>query len=370
MKKECIGSFGRFLSNEISARGWSQKDLAEITGMAEGTISKIINDGASVVDDNICAIAYAFDMTPEFLKNLEFRFKLKELPEDESKEFIRLKAECKDILPLSEMAKKGWVRTCESAEDIKETLLGLFGTDSVDELKEPRPLFAARKTRYDERLTVPYCNAWFNYAKQIAIKHLPNNTYNRGELEDLSKRICAYTMQDNGIAEFLSDLESCGVGFFVLEHLQKTYLDGAAFIIEGRPFIIYTGRYDRIDNFWFVISHEIAHVLLHYDILEKGIIDISLDEKGEGDIEIEADKFAEEILHKKEVVSAARKLGASYFSVQKVSQLSERFCIPSSMIMGFLAHDKIVEYRTASRYINKKVLQKIPRKYLPGKVAS
>ena len=41
--------------------------------------------------------------------------------------------------------------------------------------------------------------------------------------------------------------------------------DGACFFQEDNPVIVYTGRYDRVDNFWFTLAHEIAHVLLHLD---------------------------------------------------------------------------------------------------------
>ena len=47
-------------------------------------------------------------------------------------------------------------------------------------------------------------------------------------------------------------------------HLPRTHLDGAALKShEGRPVIGLTLRYDRIDNFWFTLLHELAHVGLH-----------------------------------------------------------------------------------------------------------
>jgi len=75
----------------------------------------------------------------------------------------------------------------------------------------------------------------------------------------------SYTVQENGSNEFLKQLNQLGVVFFVLPHLQKTYLDGAAFYYENNPVIVYTARFKRIDNFWFTIAHEIAHILYHLD---------------------------------------------------------------------------------------------------------
>jgi HTH-type transcriptional regulator/antitoxin HigA len=57
-----------------------------------------------------------------------------------------------------------------------------------------------------------------------------------------------------------------GIHFVVLPHLPKTYLDGACFkISSGRPVIGMTLRHDRLDNFWFTLMHELAHILLHLE---------------------------------------------------------------------------------------------------------
>ena len=98
-----------------------------------------------------------------------------------------------------------------------------------------------------------------------------------------------------GPAKFLEELNLCGTGFFVLNHLQKTYLDGAAFYHKKNPFIVYTARYDRIDNFWFTVAHEIAHVLYHLNSKSNPILD-NLDNEGLSDNEKEADKLASEYL--------------------------------------------------------------------------
>lgn len=48
-----------------------------------------------------------------------------------------------------------------------------------------------------------------------------------------------------------------------MPHLDKTYLDGALFTrADGTPVIGMTLRYDRADNFWFVLFHELGHLFL------------------------------------------------------------------------------------------------------------
>lgn len=84
-----------------------------------------------------------------------------------------------------------------------------------------------------------------------------------------------------------------GIALIVERHLPGSYLDGAAMLIDGEtPVVGITLRYDRLDNFWFVLMHELGHVFLH--LLDGLRFDFFDEESGnEGDaIEAEADKFA------------------------------------------------------------------------------
>lgn len=103
----------------------------------------------------------------------------------------------------------------------------------------------------------------------------PNTTK---KLESIATYLYDCATKENGVPELINDFHCCGVGFFILSHPRKTYLDGAVFICNKNPFVVYTSRYDRVDNFWFVIAHEIAHVLNHYDFLNEPFLD-NLEEK-------------------------------------------------------------------------------------------
>ena len=60
-------------------------------------------------------------------------------------------------------------------------------------------------------------------------------------------------------------LNKHGIYFFIEKHLPKTHLDGAVFLLKNNcPVIVLTLRFDRIDNFWFCLFHELAHLKLHF----------------------------------------------------------------------------------------------------------
>ena len=93
-----------------------------------------------------------------------------------------------------------------------------------------------------------------------------------------------------------------GIGLEFVPHLRRTYLDGAALMLsDGRPVIGMTLRYDRIDNFWFCLLHELAHVGRHMDgRCGDGFVDDhtlrGVKGASSGSKENEADEWAEEAL--------------------------------------------------------------------------
>ena len=56
-------------------------------------------------------------------------------------------------------------------------------------------------------------------------------------------------------------LHKCGVRFVLIEALPGSKIDGVCIWLDGEPVIGMTARLDRLDNFCFVLRHEIEHVI-------------------------------------------------------------------------------------------------------------
>jgi HTH-type transcriptional regulator/antitoxin HigA len=57
-------------------------------------------------------------------------------------------------------------------------------------------------------------------------------------------------------------LAGCGVRLIIVEVLPNAKIDGVCtWLDENSPVIGMSTLYDRLDNFWFVLRHEIEHVL-------------------------------------------------------------------------------------------------------------
>lgn len=62
---------GRTLVRELEARGWTQKDLAEITGYPMQTIYEIVQVEKQITPETALKFAIAFGTSADFWINLE-----------------------------------------------------------------------------------------------------------------------------------------------------------------------------------------------------------------------------------------------------------------------------------------------------------
>jgi HTH-type transcriptional regulator / antitoxin HigA len=84
--------------------------------------------------------------------------------------------------------------------------------------------------------------------------------------EDFIRELVKLSYYSKGPQLVKELLNKKGIHFIILRHLPKTYMDGACFYaIDDHPIIGMTLRLDRLDNFWFTLIHELAHLFLHLD---------------------------------------------------------------------------------------------------------
>lgn len=91
------------------------------------------------------------------------------------------------------------------------------------------------------------------------------------------------------LQEMLSDF---GIILIIEKAFEGLGIDGVVYKnSRGNPVVALSLRYDRYDNFWFTLCHELSHVVLHYNQLDNVIVE-DLDEVDIDEIEAEANYFA------------------------------------------------------------------------------
>jgi len=67
---------GRIIRRELEAQGWTQKDLAEITGQPEQVISQIIQGRKQVTPETALQLAAALGISADLWLNLEANYQV------------------------------------------------------------------------------------------------------------------------------------------------------------------------------------------------------------------------------------------------------------------------------------------------------
>lgn len=206
-----------------------------------------------------------------------------------------------DKFPLLAMEKNGAFKgfdTTKIKDKAEEAIRWLLSKiDGFDRLPE----FAFRKTdgmRLSANLNRYALLGWRLQVMAEASKAvLPVVSTKKNIPKDLVKTLVRLSVMDEGPKLAAEFLQKQGILLIVVTHLPSTYLDGAVFLMpNGNPVIALTLRYDRLDNFWFVVLHELGHILLGHLTKKQSFFADDLALRGSSDDTDEekaADKFAE-----------------------------------------------------------------------------
>lgn len=354
---------GYFIKEQLEYRNWTQDELAEIMGVTLKHVNRILKDKQQITLETAKVLAEVFDTTPNYWLNLDANYRLwLDTKQSEKEKQAELKANIYERMPIRDMVVKNWIPSFSNVYELQNNLLDFWNVRKLDfeELdKNVLPLLA-RKSENFNQYKASYTYTWYHKAMQVA-SDFTVPPFNKESLSALYDDLHQFTVLENGINLFLERLQQTGVIFFVLPHLQKTYLDGAAFYYQNNPVVVYTARYKRIDNFWFTVAHEIAHILYHLDENNTFFLD-NFSEKEVNEVEKEANDFASEKLKHSEIVSYLSPR-LKYLSTSDIERCADLLEIHPAIITGKLAFDKTISFANQKLY-NEDVLGMIEEKYI------
>ena len=344
---------GEFIKDELEARGWTQEDLAEITGMTSPVISNIINTKRAVSPDVASNLAAAFGTTAQFWMNLETSYQL--FTESRADEEIRRKARLFARAPIKEMIKRGWIEASRDLTVLEDRVLKFLEIGSLDE--ECKLVYAAKKSTSVANSAQA---AWVYRARKIA-RGIHAAKFSPKAFADALAILRGLRANPEDVRQVPKVLADGGVRLILIEGLSKGRIDGATFWLdEISPVIVLSMRYDRIDHFWFALLHEGGHV--HNGDARRGepILDVDLvgedavpfEEKTE--IEKRADLFAEKFLVEKREMESFISRYRPLYSKQKIKNFAARIGVHPAIVLGQLQHRKEVDW-THSREMLVKV---------------
>ena len=258
--------------------------------------------------------------------------------------------------PLKAMAKLGWIPDVPDLAERAEEFIG-----DLIERAGGRDVAGAALYRKNDHLRAnakmdPYAlKAWCWQVLATANDSRPKVGYEPGTVTlEFLRQVARLSWSEDGPRLAKEFLAKHGIPLVVVPHLPKTYLDGAALRLgDGRPVIGLTLRYDRVDNFWFCLLHELAHVGRHMDNDEGDafVDDLTLrDVEGvrESPKESQADEWAEEALIPRSVweTSAVRRRPTA----MAVINLAKALQVHPAIVAGRIRHER-KNYRLLSQFV-------------------
>jgi len=359
---------GQIIQRNMEALNWTNKDLAEVLGLSEKSVSFLINNKQGITVDSAVLLGKAFGSSPEFWMNLEQTYRMRQKKEGKREKDTAIRAEIRRYLPLAEMRKKGWLSCSRTAESQAKAAMGFLGTTELDfseYRKDALPFCARQGKRQDaeDALTRYYSITWYRKALAEA-SAIDIGAYAPEKIANLAASVNEYSQDTQGAQAFIEKLGEAGVKFFVLSHLSRTYLDGASFWSGENPVIVYTARYDRLDNFWWTVGHELAHLILHLRLGEGCFLDNLDDREHMGKQEQEADDYAAKLFNVKTLLTAAEPY-RKYLSEARLLEISRACGLAPFLALGILQHYGYVDYRCLARY-RQPALERIGQEYIKG----
>lgn len=304
---------GQLIDHLIEKKGWSKRALAIILEIPETSLSKIISGQNKVTAKIAIALEEVFlEDASTFLK-LQHEYdlakaRIEEVPSVNRANRVKIYGD----LPVSKMIERGWI-VAESMKDtlnVERELCRFFRVNRIEDA-EILP-HAAKKTQTSVDAN-PEQLAWLYRVKSIAEGMLVSK-YSPEAVEAAISKIEPLRGHPEHARKIPRILAEAGIRFVIVEGLKGGKIDGVCLWLNDKsPVIGMTIRFDRIDNFLFVLRHELEHVRNRDGLDGEAMLDVDIGHGARSELK-------PSIAQQEEIADAA----------------AADFCVPSDMMEAFI----------------------------------
>jgi HTH-type transcriptional regulator / antitoxin HigA len=251
----------QMIEARLREREWTQRTLAKVLNLSEQSISSLMNGRTKIGTEIALQLEAVLGIPADELLTLQASFELKKAQlEFRPDPALTTRAKIFGELPVADMIARGWLKGVDDLWDsrLNESLCRFFGVPTIDDI-EVLP-HAAKKTDVIGEAT-PAQMAWLYRVKQLSQKMLVRK-YSASATANAVRELRALLVSPEGARKVPRILSDHGIRYVIVESLPSAKIDGVCFWLDEKsPVIGMTLRFDRIDNFWFVLRHELEHVI-------------------------------------------------------------------------------------------------------------
>lgn len=349
---------GQRISQLLDDRGWTKRVLAVVLGIDEASISRIIADKKPLTPGLALGLEDVFGLPAESFLEVQAKYDVAvarlSTPADPTR---ASRAKLFGNFPVAEMIKRGWIQaeSLKDTQQVESELLRFFGAESSLDIEDlPH---AAKKTEALSHVTGAQL-AWVYRVRKIASEMLVpkyNDLSGRRAVKELANLLRSKE-ETRKVPRVLAEN---GIRFVIVEALPSTKIDGVClWLNEHSPVVALSMRFDRIDNFWFVLRHELEHVL-RGDGKQAPILEVDLDGKSTGAVEAmeqAANEAAAEFCVPRKQMDAFIARKAPFFADRDIQGFATTLGVHPGLVAGRLQHqtgryDRFRSYLEKVRHI-------------------
>lgn len=324
---------GEFLREELEAREWSQQELADILDRPPRLISELLAGKRAITPETAKGLADAFGVSAEYWMNLESQYQLSKIKVGNNN--VARKALLYGKFPVREMLRRGWIRDSENLDVLEKRFCDFFMIPTLS----VQPIMSHNAKKTDATINVtPLQLAWLFRVRAMAGQQIVP-PYSREKLLAAIQKLQTFVQAQEETRHVPRILAEAGIRLAFVESMAGSKIDGACFwLADDKPVIGMSLRYDRIDNFWFVLRHELEHVLQEDGKNNGPIIDTDIgSDNGElHECEMRANEAAANFCVPSDQLENFMARIQPYFSEQKVLLFAQRIKVHPGLVVGQL----------------------------------
>jgi addiction module HigA family antidote len=337
---------GEVVGDYLEYAGFTQASLAERTGLSKKTINEIIKAKSVITAETALKFERTLGRPAHFWSNLECQYQ-----EDKIRlaDKIRLEKHLQwlDIIPIKDMAKFRWIEKFKEKTAQLETALHFFAVASPVEWEIIwiRDLQAAFRKTESSKKNIGIISAWLRKGEIIAHSQQYSQFDKQKLISSLGDLRKLTTTKDPEIfvPKLTSLCAAAGVSIVFVPALPKLGIHGATRWLGDNPVMQLSLYLKTNDQLWFTIFHELCHIIKH----GRRELFVERDKNDETDQEIEANKFARDILIPP---IELRCFLDSYHApaLAPIERFAKSVNIAPGIVVGRLQHDNILPMKVGN----------------------
>ena len=325
--------FGSYLKDYLEFHNISQTEFANRLNISQKHMNEILNEKQTVTLEMTASIYHLTGIPIEFIIKAECRKYITDKLIEEYGNLNELNKYLKKNYYLKELEERNWIKFNNKTNAVQNYIdlmdfLKVKDFEALEKIKE-KTLF--KKTGND----LNKLNLWIARCNEMT-KNQTVSVYDKDNflflIDDLKTESYKKGIDLEKIKVLLN---SYGIYFIVEKALSGTKVRGC-FRVKGKnPAIYLTKNYSSKDSFYFELFHELGHCKSDFNEAKSKVI-----VEGTDLLEKRADDFALKTMISDNVWNEI--IGNA--SEKNCLQISRKYKIPMSFIVGRLAKFKIIEY--------------------------